>query len=720
MRRALLIPFALLMLMPGAVAYAAADLGRPSSSQQRFVPGEVLVRFDGDAGPAARSAALRGSGVRSSGTLPAPGLRSMRLRDGVSVGSAVASLSRQPGVLHAQPNHYYRLAAVPNDPRLPELWGLNNSGQAVQGRTGAPDADIDAPEAWNITKGSPRVAVAVTDSGVAYDHPDLKPNLWHNPGESGRGRETNGRDDDHNGLVDDWQGWDFAAGDNDPRDLESHGSHVAGIIGARGNNGTGTTGVNWQVGLMALRVADASGLVTDKAIVQAFDYAARQGARVVNASFVSPSDSPVLRDAVRRHPKTLFVAAAGNGGDDGIGDSNDTAPQYPCNYALVNLVCVAASDQFDRLTEFSNFGRSTVDLAAPGSSVLSAAPAYGPPAFSDGFETELAGIWTTGGQNDGWARITTVTHSGSYSLSDSPGTTYLNDTNSFVRTTNPVNLSGQAGCRLSYALRLTTEPGVDRLAIEVSRDGATWTSISDASGSSGGLFLELTDDLTSFDGAPLLYIRFRLETNGSVVADGAQLDDVAVRCLGSIYSGAEFVYNDGTSMAAPHVSGVAGLIWARYPRLGVQAVRKALLRGVDRIAALSGKLASGGRLNAYRSLREARKLLPKLKLSSASRQRAARDGRLSLYARCKSRCAVVATGKVSTSGARRAYRLKGAARALRGGKRKKLVLRLNRRTRAGVKKALARGRSVTARVTVTATDRRGSTASAKRTIRIRR
>ncbi len=720
MRRALLICFALLTLMPGAVAFAAGTAGRRPASQPRSVPGELLVRFDGEAGPAARSAALRAGGVRSSRALPVPGLRLMRLRQGVSVASAVASLRRRPGVLYAQPNHYYTLSAVPNDPRLPEQWGLNNSGQAVQGRAGTPDADIDAPEAWNITKGNPRVAVAVTDSGVAYDHPDLRPNLWHNPGESRSGRETNGRDDDHNGFIDDWQGWDFAAGDNDPRDLESHGSHVAGIIGARGNNGTGTTGVNWQVGLMALRVADATGLVTDRAIVQAFDYAARNGARVVNASFVSSADSPVLKDAIRRHPKTLFVAAAGNGGDDGIGDSNDTSPQYPCNYSLVNLVCVAASDQLDRLTEFSNFGRSTVDLAAPGSSVLSAVPAYGPPAFSDGFETELAGIWTTGGTNDGWARITTVARSGSYSLSDSPGTTYLNDTDSFVRTTNPVNLSGQVGCQLSYALRLTTEPAVDRLSVEGSTDGGTWVPISENSGSTNGLFLELTDDLTRFDGASVLYIRFRLITNSSVVADGAQLDDVAVRCLGSTYTGAEFVYNDGTSMAAPHVSGVAALIWSRYPTLGVEAVRKALLRGVDRISALSGKLAAGGRLNAYRALREAGKLLPKLKLSSASRQRAAREGRVTVYARCKSRCTVVASGKVSTSRASRTHRLKGAARALSGGKRKKLVLRLNRRTRAAVKKDLARGRPVSAKVTVTATDRRGSTARAKRTVRIRR
>ena len=187
MRRALLISFALLTLMPGAVAFAAGAAVQRPSSQTRSVPGELLVRFDGEAGPGARSAAQRESGVRSSRALPVPGLRLMRLRQGVSVASAVASLRRRSGVLYAQPNHYYTLSAVPNDPRLPEQWGLNNSGQAVQGRAGTADADIDAPEAWNITKGKARVAVAVTDSGVAYDHPDLKPNLWHNPGESRSG-----------------------------------------------------------------------------------------------------------------------------------------------------------------------------------------------------------------------------------------------------------------------------------------------------------------------------------------------------------------------------------------------------------------------------------------------------------------------------------------------------------------------------------------------------
>ena len=516
MRRALLISLALLALAPGTVTFAAGDVRR-TLARSRASPGRAAGALRRRGRP---RRALGGCCAASGGReLPcAAGSRAAswcacaaasRLR------SAVASLRARPERALRRAEPLLQAGRLPNDTRFGELWGLNNSGQSVSGRAGTSDADIDAPEAWNVTKGSTPSTVAVADSGVAYDHPDLQPNIWHNPGESGAGRETNGRDDDHNGLVDDWRGWDFVGDDNDPRDHKSHGSHVAGTIGARGNNAAGMTGVNWQVKLMAVRVADANGVVTGRGDrSQASTTRHATGARVVNASFVSSANSPALlrtrSGGTRRRCSWRRPATAGR---TASATDNDSAPQYPCNFSRANVICVAASDQLDRLAEFSNYGRSTVDLAAPGAGVLSALPAYSPPAFSDGFETELAGIWTTGGTNDGWARITTVAHAGSYSLSDSPGTTYLNDTDSFVRTTNPVNLSGQVGCRLSYALRLTTEPGVDRLSIEVSTDGANWTPISDASGSSNGAFLELADDLTRFDGAPVLYIRFRLMTN---------------------------------------------------------------------------------------------------------------------------------------------------------------------------------------------------------------
>jgi subtilisin family serine protease len=726
MVRAVLISLALAALPSSALAAVgherAAQLPRATLSRAptpRFARGELLVRFKQSAGLRARATARRDADVGDGRPLPLSELQLVRLRAGMSLRSALASLQRNPDVLYAQPNFYYRLAALPNDPRLPELWGLQNTGQPVRGTSGAAGADIDAPEAWDVTTGSRAVTVAIADSGVAYDHPDLQPNLWRNPGESGGGRESNGRDDDHDGLIDDWRGWDFADNDNDPRDLNDHGTHVAGIVGARGNNGLGTTGVDWQVSLMALRVARSDGLVSDKSIIRAFDYAAARGAKVVNASFVSVSYSEALREAIRSHPKTLFVAAAGNGGDDGSGDDNDRSPQYPCSFTLVNLICVGASDQSDRLTTFSNYGAKSVDLAAPGANVLSAAPAYAT-VFGDGFETDLSGMWVTGGTNDSWGRVATVAHGGSYSLSDSPGTAYLDNTDSFVRTAGPFSLSGRLGCRVDYALRLSTEPDVDRLLLELSGNGLNWTPISDSSGSSGGSFLELSDDISRFDGTPALYLRFRLVTNGSVTADGAQLDDVALHCLGSSYTGSEFVFNDGTSMAAPYVSGAAALIWSKYRGLGVAGVRQALLRGVDPVPAMAGRLATGGRLNARAALQEARKLAPKVVLTGAARQRSARKGGVAVYARCRPSCVVVATGNVSVSGPSRVLRLGRVARSLAAGKRKRLVLKLGRRAGAGVRRALARHKRVIATVTARATDRRGAYATAKRTIKLAR
>jgi subtilisin family serine protease len=704
----------------GSASGAGASPNGLSHQIPRYARRELLVRFKPGVGAVARAAARGNNGARRIEALPVPGLQLVRLERGASVRAAEASFESDPRVLYAEPNVYYRLSAVPNDTHFGELWGLNNTGQSLFGSSGTSDADIDAPEAWNVTTGSNAVTVAVTDSGIAYDHPDLQANIWHNPGESGAGRETNGHDDDHNGLVDDWRGWDFVSGDNDPRDFNSHGTHVAGTIGARGNNGTGVAGVNWRVKLMPVRVADGNGVVTASAMISGFDYAASEGARVVNASFGSPDSSQSLLDAVRRHPKTLFVAAAGNGGDDGVGDNNDRTPQYPCSFSAPNVICVAASDRRDQLASFSNYGSASVDLAAPGTDVSSTFPSYSAPWFSEGFESDIAATWDRGGAPNTWDRTGAIANTGTFSLSDSPGAVYANGADNFARTRLPFSLAGQTGCRLDYAVRLATEPEADKLTVEVSRDAATWVTVSELSGSSGGVFADLSDDLSEFDGEPALYLRFHFTSNSEAVSDGAQIDDIDVHCLSSTYGGNEFAFEDGTSMATPHVTGAAALILAKYPNLGVSGVRSALLRGVDKKSAFTGKTVSGGRLNLKKALDQARKLVPSLTLTGAATQRGVSKGAVTVFARCSQTCALVATGGLSVSRSSNALGLKKIARSAAGGSRKRLSLKLSKRALATARRALARGRGVIATVTVNATTLSGNSMKARRTIRLKR
>jgi subtilisin family serine protease len=211
----------------------------------------------------------------------------------------------------------------------------------------------------------------VVDTGVNLLHPDLGGQLATNAGESGARRETNGLDDDGNGLKDDWRGWDWVSGDNDPTDLNGHGSHVAGTIAAR-SDAEGIAGVAPSARVMALRVLGTDGKGTSSAVASGFDYAGDLGIPVVNASLGSSGMSQAERDAISSHPNTLYVVAAGNGGSDGIGDDNDVTPSYPCAARMANIVCVGATDSRDRRAGYSNYGAVSVDLFAPGSSVYSA------------------------------------------------------------------------------------------------------------------------------------------------------------------------------------------------------------------------------------------------------------------------------------------------------------------------------------------------------------
>ncbi|MBN1256524.1 MAG: S8 family serine peptidase [Planctomycetes bacterium] len=263
----------------------------------------------------------------------------------------------------AGPDYIWSVALFPNDPNFAPQWALHNTGQLG----GTPDADIDAPEAWDITTGNPSIAVAIIDSGIDYTHPDLAANMWTNPGET----PGNHRDDDHNGYNDDVYGWNFVNDNNDPMDEHGHGTHCAGIVGSVGNNAIGGAGVNWQVSLVALRFLDANGSGYDSDAIEAINYATNNGIKITSNSWGGFPYSTQLEIAisVANQAGVLFIAAAGNDASD-----NDITPFYPASFDLDNIIAVANTTDDDELNWSSNYGLTSVDLAATGTGIRSTAP----------------------------------------------------------------------------------------------------------------------------------------------------------------------------------------------------------------------------------------------------------------------------------------------------------------------------------------------------------
>jgi subtilisin family serine protease len=355
------------------LAIVAAQPAMPQTSE----PAELIVRFEPGVTAPEREEVRDDAGTEFQEWLPVPRMQVVEVDAGQSASAAERELESADGVAYAEPNAVRSTFLRTNDPYLSNLWALENTGQSIRGVTGKPDADADVTEAWDAgIRGS--VVVAVIDTGADPNHPDLKPNLWRNAGESGLGRESNGIDDDVNGRVDDWRGWDFVGGDNDPTDENGHGTHVSGTIAADRANAVGVAGIaDGAAKVMPIRVLDANGSGRVSDVIQAYSYAFNEGASVVNLSLGSTASSRAEHDAIAAFPNMLFVAAAGNGGADGVGDNNDSVATYPCAYLLPNVICVAASDNRDQLASFSNYGATSVDLAAPGVNIASTWPGGG-------------------------------------------------------------------------------------------------------------------------------------------------------------------------------------------------------------------------------------------------------------------------------------------------------------------------------------------------------
>jgi subtilisin family serine protease len=278
------------------------------------------------------------------------------------------ALAAQPEIAAVEDDTVVRALCTPDDPRFGEQWSLLNTGQGG----GTVGADIEADNAWSITTGDARVLVGVLDSGVDFSHPDLAPNRWTNPGETGldaldRDKRSNGVDDDGNGFIDDWHGWDFVADDNDPADENGHGTHCAGVIGARGGDHAGVAGVAWRTSLVAVRFLDARGNGLTSDAVAAIDYATRIGCQVTANSWGYPAGSAALRDAILANAAP-FVVAAGNSPYN-----LDTMPVFPAAFDCPSIIAVTSTTRTDTLSTLAGYGAASVDLGAPGEAVLSCA-----------------------------------------------------------------------------------------------------------------------------------------------------------------------------------------------------------------------------------------------------------------------------------------------------------------------------------------------------------
>ena len=568
-----------------------------------YAPDEVLVRFRAGIAPAQRQQAAGVVGIRFVSL--APDVQRVRLKPGETVASAVMRLAADPAVAHVQPNYHYHAALAPNDSDYGQLWGLNNTGQTITGAVygtanpGDPGRDIAAEAAWEITTDCRDAIVAVLDTGIDYTHPDLAANMWDG------------------GAAYPNHGWDFVlAGDNDPRPVgggEHHGTHVAGIIAAVGNNARGATGVCWQARLMAVRVLNANGIGTTADIIEGIRFAVDRGAKVINMSLAGEGPYDALyAEAIdyARQRDVLVVTAAGNAGVDvRVGSDNDSGTWiYPCAFPHENLICVGALDQEYDIASFSNFGTVDVDLGAPGTNVRSSLPGQVQVDDFSGWSAVSGTGWTSTScdlGNGPWSMLVNPTN-----WCPPPGSL---PSNSYAANADDViyrifNLgNGVAAASLTYYAFMDVAAGDSFASAYDANGGNPFTGTvnflqAPFAGSSlpNSSYFEhdLGNCLTT-----TCAIGFRLQGNGdTTTATGMSIYYVELRTLepGRDYYGN---YN-GTSMASPYVAGIAALVRAFNPDYTVADTVEALIEGGDAaVGTFVGKSRTDRTANAEGALR---------------------------------------------------------------------------------------------------------------------
>ena len=555
--------------VPGALEGDAAA--------SRHLPGEAIVRFEPGASAAERRDARRAADVSFEDSLGLPRAELVEVEG--SVVAAIRLLERQPGVAYAQPNFLYEAVAVeppPDDKFFGDLWGLDDPALQNPG--------VNALAAWEAGERGAGQVIAVLDTGVDLTHPDLEGNLWADPGDPSV------------------HGHDFVDEDDDPDDYQFHGTHVAGTAAAIAGNGEGIAGVAPEAEIMAVRVLDGDGQGSTSGIADGIEYAAEHGADVINMSLSGPAGGDkAMSDAVTlaAAEDVVVIAAAGN-----EGSNNDAAPKTPCTLPQANLICVAALKKSGALASFSNYGAKSVDLAAPGSSILSAKPAYAP-IFENSFEVGTTDAWVTFTANGGlkWGLVKPGASETAQAATDSPAGAYGSASDpaepalSELFTEEPLNLGGQRGCRFHFQTKYEIEEGPD-VFLAGAVDETRPDQLLELDGETGAYEREEMS-IATLDGSANVRPFFAIESDDSVELDGAYVDEVRLICrvdgAGDYFDEqttfAEYDLSEvgsymslqGTSMAAPHVAGVAALVRAAAPGATATQVVDAILSGASAI-----------------------------------------------------------------------------------------------------------------------------------------
>lgn len=343
-----------------------------------FVPGELIVKFRAGVSDVKRGAALRAVSGEVGEKILTQAMKKAGDNEGITVvrtpmavHAAVSALRNSADIEYAEPNYYYYHDATSNDPYYTNgsLWGMYGDATSPTNQYGS-----QAGEAWAAGHiGASTVHIGVIDEGIMLTHTDLSGQVWTNPFDP-----VDGIDNDGNGYIDDKNGWDFDGNNNTIYDgaADDHGTHVAGTIGAKGGNATGVVGVCWNVRIISAKFLGRAGGTTTNAIL-AVDYITdlktRHGLNIpaTNNSWGGGGFSQALQDAIERANQVniLFVAAAGN-----AGSNNDVTLSYPSGYPNANIIAVASITSTGTLSSFSNYGATTVDIGAPGSSIFSTVP----------------------------------------------------------------------------------------------------------------------------------------------------------------------------------------------------------------------------------------------------------------------------------------------------------------------------------------------------------